>query len=718
MHKIAEVVLPLKEISTLLYVIPEGLDVKEGMLVDVPLREGTSRGVIIRIKEEEKIDFELKEILGIPDRELVIDKNLLSLASWLSLYYFSPLGKVLSLFFPPGVFVIEKKEVRVKGDINIAQVPEGLREIVDYLMERRGWVKISTLEKKFGGNTRSRIRRLETLGFVETREKLARRKPRAVTKFIKEEVEISIPVKPNFEQEIALKRIIPFLRDSKHGVFLLYGVTGSGKTAVYMWLVEEVLRMGKSALLLVPEIGLTQEVIRVFYEMFGELVTLYHSSFTPSERYAIWREVKEGRRKIVIGPRSALFLPLMDPGIIIVDEEHETAYKQSETEPYYNARDVAIVRAKLTNIPVVLGSATPSLESYYNAKKGKYHLIKLKRRVKGYSPPKFEVVDMRKETTSLSLSIRLIERIREVLSEGKQVILFINRRGYAPHLQCASCGHIEKCPRCSVTLVYHKKEKLLKCHICGFSKEAPSVCPKCGSLNLVTGGVGTERVEEEVKTLFKDAGIDRMDLDTTRRKGAHERIYTNFKKGRIKILIGTQMVGKGFDFPRVDLVGVVSADVALNIPDFRAEERNFQLLTQVAGRVRKGGRVVVQTRLPDSASIVYTIKRDYVSFAENELKERELYGYPPFKRIAVLEVRGRDRDMVINFIKSLYDVIHGVEKEGPAPAPIEKVKNEYRWRILLKSERTLGIQEALSSLSISIPKGLKLRIDVDPLELL
>jgi primosomal protein N' (replication factor Y) len=721
MGKYAEVSVPLRVGDILLYRVPPSIEslVKPGVLVEVPLRGLTTRGVVLGFRDTPPPDIELKEIISVPDPDLSIPQSLLSLALWMRDYYLTPIDSILKIFFPPGVLIRERKEVKLAGEPPPDIGDEKTKEILKFLKERKGrWVTMKYIERSLGFDIRSRLSRLEREGIVKIRDTIPKGGIRAIGSFVDPSIEIEVPRTPNKNQKVILDEIIPFIGKKIFKPFLLHGVTGSGKTAIYVWLIERVLNIGKSALILVPEIGLTPQIARVFIKKFGDEVVLYHSSFSDSERNWVWRRVKRGEKRIVIGPRSSLFLPIKDLGLIVVDEEHEPAYKQEENPPYYNARDVAVMRAKEEKIPLLLASATPSMESYFNAMKNKYRLLKLKERVRGYRSPRIELVDMREEYTTGLLSIKLLERIKYTLSKGKQVILFLNRRGFAPYLQCLDCGYVEKCSRCSVSLVYHKRGRKLKCHLCDFEKPAPSLCPKCSSIRLTPMGFGTERIEEELKSFFPDIKVLRMDLDTTRRRGAHERIYSTFKRGEARVLIGTQMVTKGFDFPEVDLVGVLLADISLNLPDFRAEERTFQILSQVTGRVRRGGDVIIQTYSPDAPALRYALRQDYEGFYREEIKLRKEYEYPPFTRIALLEIRGRERETVIEVSKGVANTLpkEGVEIQGPSPAPVERVRGFYRWRILLKG-KPLSIQR-IFPLDFKTPKGITIKLDIDPIDLI
>jgi primosomal protein N' (replication factor Y) len=540
------------------------------------------------------------------------------------------------------------------------------------------------------------------------------------------------------EQQRALDLIGGKITAREFGVTLLHGVTGSGKTRVYSEAVQVALDAGRSAIVLVPEISLTPQMVQRMKKDFGERVAVVHSGLTLTERYDTWRAIREGMFPVVVGPRSAVFSPVRDLGVIVVDEEHEQTYKQGEA-PRYHARDVAVMRAKLEHSVVVLGTATPSLESYLNARDGKYDLVELPERIAAGPLPEVEVVDMCAEPTVDSegaFSAALRDAVTETLAAGKQVILFLNRRGHASFVQCGSCGHSEKCPNCNVSLTYHSTDHSMRCHYCGISTPAPDRCPSCEGRTLRFGAPGTQRVERAVHELFPDATVERMDVDTTTRHGSHWRILKDFAEGRTDILLGTQMIAKGLDFPGVGLVGVVAADVGLNLPDFRAGERTFQLLTQVAGRTGRGderGRVIVQSFVPDHYTIAMAREQRFTPFFEREISEREGLGlgYPPFSRLVSITARGRDQDQVREAAGALADFLErGAEKMeeprpevlGPAPAPLEKIRGVYRWQVLVRGRagtaRALVGGALAQRKALRLPSAVTLAVDVDPLDLL
>ena len=544
----------------------------------------------------------------------------------------------------------------------------------------------------------------------------------------------------NSDQTQALATISQIIEAEQYRAFLLHGVTGSGKTQIYIEALKKALARGKGGIVLVPEISLTPQTVRRFQSNFPNQVAVQHSRMSPGERYDSWRKVKQGTYRIVVGARSAIFAPVENLGLIIVDEEHEASYKQFETNPLYHARDVAVMRARSNQAVVILGSATPSVESYYNGLNQKYHLIQLPRRIDDIPMPEVRIIDMAREhrvygfENTRVFSHLLKKKIKEKLERQEQIILLQNRRGYSPYIRCKKCGHIEQCFQCNITLTYHKKISRLRCHYCGYTTPVITECPECGDEQIIFKGVGTQKVEEELTRLFPEARVVRMDLDTTQGKLAHDKIITSFGEGKYDILLGTQMVAKGLDFHRVTLVGVISADTGLFLPDFRAAERTFQLLTQVAGRAgRKGaqGEVIIQTYSPNHTCLFFARKHDFVGFYQQEDQARQELNYPPYGRIISLLFKGEAELEVAraaNTFKALlqpenspFDVL------GPAPAPLTKVLNQYRWQIVVKSPRKTDpagtgirrfIQKAVEKYQQQMKDcPVRISIDVDPMAL-
>ncbi len=536
-------------------------------------------------------------------------------------------------------------------------------------------------------------------------------------------------------QRRALEKITSAVEAQRFETFLLHGVTGSGKTEVYIEALKQVLGQGKTGIILVPEIALTPQTVRRFRAHFGDQIAVLHSRMSLGERFDAWRQLRSGVFSVVIGPRSAVLAPLSNLGLVVVDEEHETSYKQFDPAPRYHARDVAVMRAHMNGAVCVLGSATPSLESYTNAHAGKYTLLAMPERVpvpgsRAAALPEVRVVDLTLEKKKHRLEGSLSEPLREAiaarLERKEQTILLQNRRGYAPVIECESCGWSPLCFDCSVTMTYHKARNHLRCHYCGRTQRMPQVCPRCSDKDLARLGMGTQRVEEELTGLFPEARILRMDLDTTGRKNAHHKLLDQFGKGEADILLGTQMVAKGLDFGRVTLVGVINADAGMLLPDFRAEERTFQLLTQVAGRAGRAalrGEVILQTRNPKSPALRFACEHDYVGFAESVLPDRNQFGYPPFGRVVGVEFRGPSEKSVekvaVDWTALLREQADDLQVLGPQPAFIGRIKRQYRYHTLIKTSRyyrSADLQRLLRETSErfgSPPAHHRIAIDVD-----
>ncbi len=599
------------------------------------------------------------------------------------------------------------------------------QKILDWLKER-GESSYSEIRKEFRLPLKS-IQSLEEKGLISIHQKEIFRDPSAhpdLTPYPKPEL--------TKDQEKVLEEIINGIQSRRYTPFLLYGVTGSGKTEVYLRAIEEVLLQGREVLVLVPEISLTPQLLSRFKDRFEGTLALLHSGLSKRERYDQWRRIWKGEVKIVLGARSAIFAPFKRLGMIIVDEEHDPSYKQEE-KLKYQARDLAVVRAKEANAVLLLGSATPSLESFYNAERGKYRLLQLPERIEKKPLPPVEIVDMRRERGLLSEKLR--KALEKNLEGKRQSLLFLNRRGFSNFILCQDCGFTFKCPNCSVTLTYHLRERSLQCHYCNFRKKAPRECPECQSLSLQGMGMGTERLEEEIKTLFPQASVSRMDRDTTSRRRSHQRILKGMETGEIEILVGTQMIVKGHDFPNITFVGVVSADTSLHFPDFRSSERTFQLLTQVAGRAGRGGaygEVIIQTYNPDHYSIQRAKEHDFLGFYKEEMEFRKTLGYPPFLRLVNFRLIGNNENKIEMAAREMGRLSEqllnkgygkGIELLGPSPAPFEKMKGKFRWQMIAKGKSpkvlhqfTKELQEPLERYAKG--KGVHLDIDVDPIFIL
>lgn len=712
----ANVIIPKSGLDYFTYRVPPSLidKIKPGLVVIVPFHRTRSKGVVYEIINEVQIEkSKIKDIESVLDDDFSTTEEHLKLAEWMSRYYISNLSEVIQLFFPPGLVERGKYVYKLK---NIPSLPID-NPVVKYLLEKKPHkASLRQLQKVFGSGVRKILDELEREGIIILENIVNIKKYRELNLYTP--FPVDIPKEPTTQQKIAIEK---FFSDRRL-VSLLHGVTGSGKTRVYTWIIEKYLQQGKSAIVLVPEIALTPQIFNYFNQIFHQNVVFYHSKLGDSERRWVFKTVRKGEKKILIGPRSALFLPIKDPGIIIIDEEHDSSYKEIEGTPSYHARDVAIKLAELQNIRVLLGSGSPSLESYYKAQTGEYLYLTLTERVPHYKVPKIQVIDMRKRKSQLLFSLELLDEIQKTVNQNKQIILFLNRRGYAPFLICTDCGNILKCQNCSVNLVYHKTETKLKCHTCGFTSNIPETCPNCGSTKIKFSGTGTQKVEEIVKKYFPNMEVKRFDLDAFIRDGVDERTFKGFLTGKLNLLVGTKMVGKGFDFPNLGLVGVINADVGLGLPDFRAEEKVFQLLIQIIGRIRTGGKVLIQTFNPDSRAVVYSAKMSYEEFAEIELKEREKFLYPPFVYLTIIEIAGTELNKITEIARDLKQKISELparylEIIGPVPSPVSKKAGNFLVRLLLKY-KDKNFPEQLKFLkNYPTPKNVYLSIYVDPLDM-
>ena len=626
------------------------------------------------------------------------------------------------LLIPVGIMKgakAKKKKVIVLKNEDLSNIknPDGYKKIVEFFKTNSGKYTKSELinEHSISQYKLNKLIENEVLSIEE--ESVFRYNDRVYNKDSAKTLTI--------EQENIIREYI----NSDDKMFLLKGVTGSGKTEVYMKLVERVLLEGKSAIILVPEIALTPQMIERFKGRFGVNVALFHSKLSDGERFDEWFRVKEGKSKVIVGARSAIFLPAKNLGLIIIDEEHENTYK-SEQNPKYQTKEVAEYLSELKGCKVILGSATPSIETYYRALTGEMKLLELNSRVDNKAMPPMKVIDMRNELKGGNKSLfsrELFIAIQERLKRKEQIILFLNRRGFSTFVSCRSCGYVFKCDECDISMTYHKNG-LLICHYCGKTKREPRECPKCHSKYVKFFGAGTQRVEEEVKKYFNNAGILRMDVDTTRDKHSYERIYNTFKNGEADILIGTQMVSKGLDFKNVTLVGILAADMSINIPDYRAAERTFQIITQVAGRAGRGdkqGEVLIQTYTPQHYSLQYAVNYDYEGFYEKEFTVRAMMKYPPFGKLLLINGTSKKEDLLKNFmhkitmmIKPLVENCLDIEILGPIPCMISKVKENYRWQIVIKGEFdsyfSKNIKEILYDENKNVYNDIRISMDINP----
>lgn len=712
------------------YAVPPALadKLKPGHRVLVPFGHRFVEGYVVRYPVASEQE-QLKPIKELLDAEPLITASGLQLAGWLRERYLCYLSQSLQCWLPPGTSMRSSSKAAPLYK-NVYQLKEGLtaeqiavelarapkqKEAALCLLSRGG-----TLSGKEAGGLGIKPAVLEALvarGLADCRRLLVKRDPWRGRLWEKSQWQLT-PA-----QQAVAARLVSAVRSGR-GEFLLKGVTGSGKTVIYLETIAAALEAGKSAIVLVPEISLTPQAVHAFKSRFGDQVAVLHSRLSTSERADQWRAAYEGEVRVVLGARSAVFAPLSDLGLIVIDEEHESAYKQEEA-PRYHAREVALERVRRCGGVLLLGSATPSLESYRKVQEGALELLELPERVDGKPLPKVELVDMREELMAgnrTMFSRELYAALHDCLVRGEQAILFLNRRGFATFLLCRQCGHSIGCDHCQVTMTFHQPDRLI-CHYCHAEKKVPGACPSCQSNMLRPFGAGTQKVEAETRRLFPRARIMRMDMDTTSRKGAHEQIWQAFRNGEADILIGTQMVAKGLHFPGVTLVGVLCADVSLHLPDFRAAERTFQLLTQVAGRAGRGsesGRVLVQTYIPEHYSIQAAQAHDYDGFARQELFYRQKAGYPPFTSLLRVIVSALEEAEAAGLAKELarYCYCPGVKVVGPAPAPLSRLKDHYRWHILLKGEAELLAATARNALSQVHAGSVQVGVDVDPLSLL
>ncbi|BDG42665.1 primosomal protein N' [Saccharococcus caldoxylosilyticus] len=610
----------------------------------------------------------------------------------------------------------EKAGKKVIKHIQLAMPPQQIRQAIEamparavkqkqvltFLLSKNEAVPMQELIEQTSASYAS-VKSLVEKGLVVEKEIEVYRDPYEHRTFAKTK-----PLPLTVEQEKALSAIVKRVRANEHRVFLLYGVTGSGKTEVYMQAMEEVLRQGKEAIVLVPEISLTPQMVERFKGRFGSQVAVLHSGLSVGEKYDEWRKIHRKEVRLVVGARSAIFAPFENLGMIIIDEEHEASYKQEEN-PRYHARDVAIYRARLHGCPVVLGSATPSLETFARAKKGVYELLTLPKRISDNGMPDVHIVDMREELRSGNRSMfsrMLFEKLKERLHKGEQSVLFLNRRGYSTFVMCRDCGHVIRCPHCDISLTYHRAGQRLKCHYCGHEEPIMYRCPSCGSEHIRFFGTGTQKVEEELTKLLPEARVIRMDVDTTSRKGAHEQLLSKFGEGKADILLGTQMIAKGLDFPNVTLVGVLAADTMLHLPDFRASEKTFQLLTQVSGRAGRHelpGEVVIQSYTPEHYSIALAAKHDYDAFYQREMMLRKMYGYPPFYYLTLITVSHQEITKAAAVTEKIAAYLRAqLSKEaiilGPVASPIARLHDRYRYQCMIKYKREANMTSALKTI--------------------
>ncbi|MCR4411899.1 MAG: primosomal protein N' [Thermoguttaceae bacterium] len=720
------------------YRVPDRLafDAEPGRRVRVPLGRGDRRVIGYCVAVQRKpAGRKLKPLEAVIDPQGLLSPAMLDLTRWISEHYLCDWGQVIDSVVPAGVrhqagtrlatyLSVEPDVASRLGDMKLpkvqAQVLAALAASDRPLtpselcrIAKCSPAPIAALRGK--GLLRARARR------VNQDRQSAPRAPRQA------------PLTLNADQSRALETILAALHAREHRTILIHGVTGSGKTEVYIQAIEEVARFGRQAIVLVPEISLTPQTLERFRSRFDGVAVL-HSHLSDVERHHQWQRIASGEVQVVVGARSAVFAPTPHLGLIVLDEEHESSFKQ-ETAPRYHARDVALFRARAERVPLVLGSATPSLESWRRARAGEATLVEMPRRVLGRPLPVVGTIDLRDDEHARhsrgAISRLLHQAMRQALDDGGQVILLLNRRGYSTHIQCPACGHVVRCPDCDVALTHHRTEQIALCHYCDHQVPAPEACPECGFAGIHYSGQGTQRLEAEVRARFPGVPCLRMDTDSMQRPGSHEKALAAFRSGQVRILLGTQMIAKGLDFPNVTLVGVINADTALHFPDFRAAERTFQLVTQVAGRTGrgdKGGRVLVQTYNPEHPAIVAAVRHDFAAFAATELPIREMLRYPPFASMIRLVIRGPVEPRVSEFAAHLAQRLAAAVHErspdarvlGPAPAPFAKLRGLYRFQIHLQGPDGDALRGAVvaATAGLNPPDDLQWIADVDPIDML
>jgi len=717
---------PLKQLFT--YRVPEPLkdEVVVGCRVSISFGRRSTIGIVVSIKKGQAED--LKDIKEVLDTQPLLTTGLLKLLRWAADYYCHPVGQVFRSALPADLGS-EKSKTKIitepcycVTDGNVVLRGTLQREIFSFLSEHE-FVGLAIIREKFP-SPYAALKRLVEIEAVSVEMHEVIRDP-----FLNIRINDDKCLTLNNDQIKAINAIGRSIKEKIFQGFLLHGVTGSGKTEVYLKAVEQCLEQGMQALILVPEISLTPQLVARFrsrFEKDGRRIAVLHSGLSAGERYDAWREILCQNIDIVIGARSAVFAPLENIGLIVVDEEHESSYKQGEGFRY-NGRDLALVRAQQQNCPIVLGSATPSFASYYRSELGILKRLSLDQRAHAGELPSVEIIDLKEHSADGEISNPLIEAIQQSLEQREQVLLLLNRRGFSPFLLCTDCGESFHCPNCEITLTYHQAAGHLRCHYCDYKEPVPVSCNKCQGLNIAPEGTGTERLEQELGELFPTARIARMDRDTTGRKGAHQKIMDAMLSREIDILVGTQMIAKGHDFPGVTLVGVLGADSILNFPDFRSAERSFSLFTQVAGRAGRtgGGKVYIQSYSSDHYALLCAAQHAYRDFYQQELPFRQELNYPPCGHLVNLIFSGNNNHQVRSaaqqFSSALQSFANGVEILGPSPCPLSRLRGKSRYQILLKSTERTPLRHCLNRLDEigrKIPRQVQLHIDVDPLDML
>jgi primosomal protein N' (replication factor Y) len=709
-----------------------------GRRVRVPLGRGNRSvvGYCVALENKAAGGQKLKPVAAVLDREPLLSASMLRLTQWMADYYLCPLGQVLEAVVPAGV----RQQAGTREVTLLSVRPEIVPQLAGLKVSAKQFEALRILAASpkplsakqlaaRAGCTMAPITALRKKGYlVEQVERMSGDRSAAGVVYQRE-----APHELNEDQVAALAAIQESLQAAEHRTILIHGVTGSGKTEVYIQAIEQVVRFGRQAILLVPEISLTPQTVARFRARFDRVAVL-HSHLSDVERHEHWRRIARGEVEVVVGARSAIFAPTPHLGLIVLDEEHETTFKQ-ETAPRYHARDVALQRAVDQNVPLVLASATPSLESWHRAQQGEYRLVEMPRRVLNLPMPVVKTIDLRNEIHAKqsrgAISRPLHRAMDAALRDGGQVILLLNRRGHSTHIQCPACGYAVLCPNCELALTFHRHDSTTVCHYCDYHSTAPTACPDCKFPGIRFSGFGTQKLEVEVRARFPEYPCLRMDTDSMRGRGSHEAALATFREGRTRILLGTQMIAKGLDFPNVTLVGVINADTALHFPDFRAAERTFQLVTQVAGRTgrgERGGQVLVQTLSPDAPAIMAAVQHDLAAFAQQELPHREALGYPPFSSMVRIVVRGTSQarahalaeELVRRLRAATKGVTSGVRVLGPSTAPMAKLRGEHRHQVHLHSTDSALLRELVqrASVDLNVPEGVAWIVDVDPLDMM
>ena len=696
------------------YSVPEELTslMKVGIRVLVPFGKMELEGFVLNIKNHKDTDKDLKEVISVVDSSVVLNTELLELGKDIQKSTLSTLISCYQVMLPKALKAKNGSNVSIRFDtyyslndnITFDKLNDTQEKIIN-LVKEKGIV----LKKELADISISSLNTLIRKGYLKEDKKEHYRVLYKEKEFVKKKL--------TSDQESVVNSVI----NGDNDTYLIYGVTGSGKTEVYMEIIDHYLKLCKTSIVLVPEISLTPQMVNRFRERFGDKIAALHSALSDGEKYDEWRRIYRGEASIVIGARSAIFAPLNDIGVIIIDEEHSDSYKQSDSNPRYNAKDIALLRSKYHKCPVVLGSATPSLETMARAKKGVFKLLELPNRVNGKSLPKVSIIDMNERKKSKGyFSFELLNSIKDRLEKNEQIILLLNRRGYSNFVTCKNCGYTFKCPNCDITLTYHKSSNTLRCHYCGYGEKVYKKCPECKEESLSNLGVGTQKIEEELSKLFPNSRILRMDYDTTSRKGMHEEMIEEFKDHKYDILLGTQMVAKGLDFSLVTLVGVINADTSLNIPDFRSSENTFSLLSQVAGRSgrsEKTGEVIIQTFNPDHYAIDLVKTHNYLGFYEKEMNIRRMLKYPPYYYLCNIRVSGKDADYIytesLKIKRSLDRNIPNDIVLGPSNSSVFRVNNIFRYNIIIKYKKDDNLYEILNKIIEHYKTNSKIKVDID-----